>query len=162
MAKSWVVFVVLVALVAAAVTAAPSNSLDSAASSSQGVAPSPFKQCGGVGGSCSGSKDPKCKDARWPANQGGSCEKGLNCYKISPFYWQCDTHQPPRDAVTAYTPADFHQCGGTGGACTGSNAAKCKDAQWPANQGGACKTGLTCFRISQYYRGCDVKKPASG
>lgn len=30
---------------------------------------------------------------------------------------------------------------------------------WP---GAMCKEGLTCFRISQYYWGCDVKQPATG
>lgn len=39
---------------------------------------------------------------------------------------------------------------------------KCKDAKWPANQGGMCAHGLVCVRVSQWYRGCDVPGKASG
>ena len=39
----------------------------------------------------------KCADKAWPQSQGGACKSGLKCYKISCAYWQCDTHQPPKE-----------------------------------------------------------------
>lgn len=39
---------------------------------------------------------------------------------------------------------------------------QCKDAPWPANEGGKCKAGLTCHRVSQYHWGCDTKQPPTG
>lgn len=37
---------------------------------------------------------------------------------------------------------------------------QCKDAQWPANKGGSCKSGLKCARVSEFHWGCDLKEPA--
>lgn len=39
----------------------------------------------------------KCADKAWPQSQGGACKSGLKCYRISCAYWQCDTHQPPKE-----------------------------------------------------------------
>lgn len=37
----------------------------------------------------------QCQDAAWPENEGGDCKSGMQCYKVSQFYWQCDVKQPP-------------------------------------------------------------------
>ena len=39
----------------------------------------------------------KCANKAWPLSQGGACKSGLRCYQISCAYWQCDTHQPPKE-----------------------------------------------------------------
>lgn len=147
----------LVAIVFLVTTSASSAAARDVLGSSQ-YSPRNFRQCGGKGGSCVGNKNPKCKDERWPSDQGGKCATGLYCYRVSEWHWGCDIRQPRTESPT-YSSKVFRQCGGRGGACTGSRNAKCKDARWPLDQGGKCDTGLKCYRVSEYHWGCDTIQP---
>jgi hypothetical protein len=143
MTTSWMVFVLLMALVAAAVASEP---------------PKPQGGCSDAG--------PPGKYTCQQQKGYGKCNASFMQTYCNKTCGRCTSAVPtpaPSKNPGPYTPADFHQCGGTGGECAGSKAAKCKDAQWPANQGGACKTGLICHRGSnQYYWGCMVKPSGSG
>lgn len=37
----------------------------------------------------------QCQDAAWPDEEGGKCKSGMECFKVSQYYWQCDVKQPP-------------------------------------------------------------------
>jgi len=117
--------------------------------------PADFKQCGGSGNNCQGSK---CKDAVWP---GAMCKEGLTCFRISQYYWGCDVKQPATEApapVSTPAPGAFKQCGGlNGGGCEKNKT--CADAQWKSN---TCPTGFKCYRANKYYWQCDLKPITNG
>lgn len=117
------------------------------------LGPYPYVQCGGKSG-CTGAQ---CRVGPWPNFK---CTKaGFHCFKVNSWYWQCDSKQPPMNGVptpTPYVKSDFHQCGGSGNGCKGT---KCADKAWPQTQGGACKSGLKCYKISCAYWQCDTHQP---
>jgi len=131
----FLIVAVAVCLLAAAPTTAARTMLEASPAGE-------YQQCGGTGGSCAGAQ---CKDAAV-----AKCPAGNKCFRISQYYWMCDTQQPKPTPAPPTPAGAYKQCGGTGDGCTGS---KCRDGVWPGQK---CPSGFACYRVSQYYWQCDT------
>lgn len=111
-----------------------------------GVAVKPYEMCGGKGKGCKGSN---CVDAPW---QGCYCMNRLECTRMTPYWWRCDTPKHCAEIASAsackVTVAIGGTCGGAGSDCTGC---QCRDGPW-GNY--CCAKGSKCVRKSVWFWGC--------